>query len=310
MYFRPARTITVFLPARTVTLPWVTRVSRALARVLDEPARAADRRRAVATAGPERALAVAPQLARLRLLLGRARALGALRERLVEREVHDVAALADREHAVEQAARSRSGRRGASARAGRPRRACVSIVAPNGTSSSAVSATKRELPFSRTRTVPDGVTTTVFANSGTGSGGGGGGGGGGGWTAASGTAETAIWAPLCHTATPDVVRRRPRPAAARARVNGAVASVLRRSTSRRRRRWRTPRGSPPRPGASRRRAAARPGPVQVRSRSRRPRPRSHRRGEACRRRSAARTALPPRRRRAGTARAAPPASRG
>ena len=82
----------------------------------------------------------------------------------------------------------------------------VSIVAPNGTSSSAVSATKRELPFSRTRTVPDGVTTTVFANSGTGSAGGGGGGGGCVTTGAPGPiAATRISGPAglgCHTATP------------------------------------------------------------------------------------------------------------
>src|ERR687887_656387 len=58
---------------------------RAGARVLDQPLSAADRGRGVLAARAEGARAVAPELARLRLLRARLRALAARRERLVWR---------------------------------------------------------------------------------------------------------------------------------------------------------------------------------------------------------------------------------
>src|SRR3954447_2509365 len=74
---------------------------RARARVLYEPLRAAHGRRAVLAAGTERAGAIAPQLARLRLLLRSARAPAATgRQRLVQRQVRRAAGLRDLEDAV------------------------------------------------------------------------------------------------------------------------------------------------------------------------------------------------------------------
>ena len=104
---RGPRTTTVRLRmrSRTTTPPWVTRV--ACPRRCPAPATgAADRGGAVPAAGAERALAVAPQLARLRLLLAAAPRPSARGQRLVEREVRDPAPSGDAEHAVVRAARS------------------------------------------------------------------------------------------------------------------------------------------------------------------------------------------------------------
>src|SRR5262249_3156559 len=75
---------------------------RAGARVLNEPCRSPDCRRAVLPARAERAGAVTPQLARLRLLhLGRRRRLlAAWRQRLDEGQVRRAAGLRDLEDAV------------------------------------------------------------------------------------------------------------------------------------------------------------------------------------------------------------------